>query len=186
MLRMLLIAPALILSPAAYAAGDDTAVAWYADPVTAVAFAALLVFLMIAGAMGAFKAVFSVLDSRAENIQKQIDDAQALREEAMKLMTDAERRAREADESAKQIVKRAKADAKQLMADAKAELEAKVARREKQAEQRISRAETQAADDVRRAAADAATTALKSILSDPDSQEPAFDKALDEISASLK
>lgn len=174
----------LLATPAAFAAGDE-AVKWYADPVTATAMAALVVFLMIAGWMGAFKAVTSSLDSRASGIQDQINEAKALREEAAKLMEDAERKAKEADDAAKDIVKRAKSDADNLMKTAKADLDARVARRETQAEQRIARAEAEAASDVRRAAADAATKAASDILSGSDQSSDQFDKALKEIDSRL-
>ena len=98
-MRYSLFASALVLTPMAHAAGDEK-VAWYADPVTGTAFAALVIFLIIAGLMGAYKAVFSGLDARAEGIQAQIDEARALREEASKLMADAKKKAKEADAAA--------------------------------------------------------------------------------------
>lgn len=174
---------ALLFTPAAFAA--DEKVAWYADPVTATAFAALIVFLLIVGSMGAFKAIGGMLDQRAEGIQTQIDEAKALREEASKLMVDAERRAKEADQAAQDIVKRAKTDADNMMKQAKADLEVKVARREAQAEQRIARAEADAANAVRKAAADAATKAAKNILSGTSQTDDLFDKALSEIDGRL-
>lgn len=178
------LALSLLATPTAFAAGDEK-VAWYADPVTATAMAALIIFLIIAGWMGAYKTVASKLDARAQGIQDQIDEAKALREEASKLMEDAERKAKEADDAAKDIVKRAKADADRLMKTAKADLEARVARREAQAEQRIARAEAEAANDVRRAAADAATKAVSAVLSNSDQASDQFDKALKEIDSSL-
>jgi len=157
---------------------------WYLE-VTFVAFMALLVFLLIAARMGAFKAIISGLDNRAAGIQDQINQAKTLRGEAAKLMADAERKAREADASAQEIIKRAKSDADTMMKQAKADLEAKVARREAQAEQRIARAEADAANDVRRAAADAATKAARDILSGSDQADDLFDKALKELDTRL-
>lgn len=157
---------------------------WYLE-VTFVAFLALLVFLAIAAKMGAFKAITSALDNRATSIQSQIDEAKTLREEAAKLMADAERKAREADDAAQDIIKRAKSDADTMMKQAKADLDAKVARRETQAEQRIARAEADAASDVRCAAADAATKAARDILSGSSKTDDLFDKALKEIDGRL-
>ncbi|MDJ0922749.1 MAG: hypothetical protein QNI84_16595 [Henriciella sp.] len=174
---------AFLITPAAFAA--DEKVAWYADPTTATAMLALIVFLGIVAYVGGFKFVFSKLDERAENIQTQIDEAKALREEASKLMADAERRAKEADQAAEEIVKRAKIDADNMMKQAKADLEVKVARREAQAEQRIARAEADAANAVRKAAADAATKAAKEILSGTGQTDDLFDKALSEIDGRL-
>ena len=182
-MRYLLLIPALAFAPVAHAA--DEKVAWYADPTTATAFAALVIFLMIVAFVGGFKTIFSMLDSRAEGIQSQIDEARALREEAAKLMADAKKKAKEADDAAEDIINRAKADADTMMKQAKADLKAKVARREAQAEARIARAESEAAADVRRVAADAATSAARSILSGSGEADDLFDKALGEIDQRL-
>lgn len=171
--------PVLATLPA-MAAETAHATPWFLDT-TFIAFCALVIFLFIAGRMGAFKAITSALDNRAANIQKQIDEAKALREEASRLMADAERKAKEADAAAQDIVKRAKSDATRMMKQAKADLEAKVARREAQAEQRIARAETDAANDVRHAAADAATKAAQDVLQNKDKSGDQFDKAIGEI-----
>lgn len=178
-----LIPLALLMTPAAFAA--DEKVAWYADPTTGAAMLALLAFLAIVAYVGGFKFIAGKLDERAQNIQTQIDEAKALREEASKLMADAERRAKEADQAAQDIIKRAKTDADNMMKQAKADLEVKVARREAQAEQRIARAEADAASSVRQAAADAATKAAKDILSGSASTDDLFDKALQEIDGRL-
>ena len=178
----------LLAAPMAFAqehGGEvEHATPWFLE-VTFVAFMALLVFLAIAAKMGAFKAITSALDNRAVGIQTQIDEAKTLRDEAAKLMADAERKAKEADAAAQDIIKRAKSDAETMMKQAKADLEAKVARREAQAEQRIARAEADAASDVRRAAADAATKAARDILSGSSKTDDLFDKALKEIDGRL-
>lgn len=183
-MRYTLLAASLFLTPMAHAAGDEK-VAWYADPVTATAMGALVVFLLIVGFVGGFKTIFGKLDERAEGIQSQIDEARALREEAAKLMADAKKKAKEADTAADDIIKRAKADADAMMKQAKADLKAKVARREAQAEARIARAEADAAADVRRIAADAATEAARSILAGSDDSDDLFDGALSEIDKRL-
>ena len=178
---------ALLLAPAAFAADSshgEAAAPWFLE-VTFVAFMALVVFLAIAARLGAFKAVTTALDARAENIQKQIDEAKALRAEAAKLMADAERKAKEADAAAQDIIKRAKIDADNMMKQAKADLAAKVERREAQAEARIARAETDATNDVRRAAADAATKAARKLLSTSGQGDDLFDKALKDIEGRL-
>ncbi|MEL7043204.1 MAG: ATP F0F1 synthase subunit B [Pseudomonadota bacterium] len=182
-MRFLTLAPLVLIAPLAHAA--DEKVAWYADPTTATAMAALIVFLFIVSMVGGFKFVFSKLDERAKSIQDQIDEARALREEASKLMADAKKKAAEADEAAEDIIKRAKADANAMMTQAKADLKAKVARREAQAEARIARAEADAAAEVRRVAADAATNAARSILAGSNEADGLFDKALTEIDKSL-
>nr|WP_083332467.1 hypothetical protein [Hyphomonas sp. Mor2] len=183
-MRYALLASALLLTPAAHAAGDAKT-PWWADLTTLTAFSALVIFLMIVAFVGGFKTIFSKLDERSEGIQSQIDEARALREEASKLMADAKKKAKEADSAAEDIIKRAKADADAMMKQAKADLKAKVARREAQAEARIARAEADAAADVRRVAADAATEAARSILAGSGEADDLFDGALSEIDKRL-
>lgn len=183
-MRYALLVSAFTIAPAAYAAGDEK-VAWWADPTTATSFAALVVFLFIVSMVGGFKFVLSKLDERAEGIQNQIDEARALREEAAKLMADAQTKAKEADAAAEDIIARAKADADALKKQATADLKEKLARREAQAEARIARAESEAAADVRRVAADAATEAARSILSGSSESGDLFDNALGEIDQRL-
>lgn len=182
-MRFAALLPLTLLAPMAHAA--DEKVAWYADPVTATAFAALVIFLLIVTFVGGFKIILTKLDERADGIQTQIDEARALREEASKLMSDAKKKAKEADAAADDIIKRAKADAEAMMKQAKADLKAKVARREAQAEARIARAEADAAAEVTRVAADAATAAARSILSSSGETDELFDKALGEIDKRL-
>lgn len=183
-MRFAILPAALIFAPLAHAAGDKK-VAWYADPTTGTAMAALIGFLLIVFFAGGFKLILSKLDERADGIQNQIDEARALREEAAKLMADAKKKAKEADAAADDIIKRAKADAATMMKQAKADLKSKVARRETQAEARIARAEADAAAEVRRVAADAATDAARSILSGAGETSDQFDNALGEIDKRL-
>ena len=160
-------------------------VAPFLDPVTHVATAALVVFLIIAAALGAFKAVGKALDDRAGDIQKQLDESRALREEAAAMLAEAERKQKEADQTAEAMIQQAKADAKLMVEQARKDLAEKVARREAQAEARIARAEAEAAQDVRRAAADAATRASKEIISSSSKRGDLFTEALEEIDKAL-
>ncbi|MEM7494385.1 MAG: ATP F0F1 synthase subunit B [Pseudomonadota bacterium] len=157
----------------------------FTDVTTMVALAALIVFLIFVWYVGGFKLIFGALDNRAETIRKQLEEAKTLREEAAKALAEAERKAKEADELADDIVKRAKADAEAMMKQAQVDLEAKVERREAQAEARIARAEADAEAEVRRAAADAATQAARTIIAKADDSDDLFDKALSEIESRL-
>jgi F-type H+-transporting ATPase subunit b len=157
----------------------------FTDPVTHVAFAAFALFLIIAASMGAFKAVAKALDSRAEDIQKQLDESRTLREEAAAMLADAEKKRAEADATADAMIKQAKADAKLMVEQARKDLADKVARREAQAEARIARAESEAAEDVRRVAANAATQAARDILAGSPKRGDLFEEALGEIDKAL-
>jgi F-type H+-transporting ATPase subunit b len=154
------------------------------DPVTHTAFLALAVFLLIAWRMGAFKAITSGLDKRADDIRNELDEAQNLREQAAEALALAERRQQDADKEAEAMIAQAKEDAKRIMEEARKDIAERLARREAQAEARIARAEAEATDEVRRAAADAATAAAKRLLAE-DTAVDQFEAAAREIEKSL-
>jgi len=154
------------------------------DPVTHTAFLAMVVFLLIAGRMGAFKAILGGLDSRTAMIRKELEEAASLREQAAEALALAERRQQDADKEAEAIVEQAKLEAKAMLEEAKRELAEKIARREAQAAARIARAEAEAANEVRRAAADAATEAARRMMAEQTSVDQ-FEIAAREIEKAL-
>lgn len=164
--------------------GAPNPFAGFLDPTTNVAFFAMVVFLLIAWRMGAFKALTGTLDKRADTIADQIAEATALREAAAKTLAEAERRRREADEQAESIIAQAKADSKLMMQEASEALAERVKRREKQAEERIARAEADATAEVRNLAADTATAAARALLA-KDTSVDQFEIAVGEIDRAL-
>jgi F-type H+-transporting ATPase subunit b len=106
----------------------------------------------------------SALDHRGDRIQKELDDARRLKEEAAKLVEEYRTRRASAEREAQDIVTNAKAEAERIAAEAKTKMEDFVARRTKTAESKIAQAESQAIADVRAAAAEAAVTAATSIM----------------------
>jgi len=69
-------------------------------------FIGLLVYLGVPAKLG------GVLDQRAEGIQNDLDEARSLREEAQSILADYERKQKEVQTQADQIVANAKAEAK--------------------------------------------------------------------------
>lgn len=157
----------------------------FTDAATNFAFAAFVAFLLIAISLGALKAITSALDGRADEIKRQLDESRQLREEAAAALAEAERKQKEADQAADEMIKQAKADAKMMVEQARKDLAEKVARREAQAEARIARAEAEATNDVRRAAANAATRASKDIVANSPQRSDLFTKALSDIEKAL-
>jgi F-type H+-transporting ATPase subunit b len=105
------------------------------------------------------------LDKRAERIKEELDEAQRLREEAQSLLAEYQRKRRDAEAEAEEIVKLAGEEAERLKVEAREQMREMLARREKLAELKISQAEEQAVADVRAAAADAAVAAAERIIS---------------------
>ncbi|MEL7130118.1 MAG: ATP synthase F0 subunit B, partial [Pseudomonadota bacterium] len=120
---ILAVGAALTIAPFAVAASDGHGSGgpfeWLTHPATNVAFAAMVLFLLIVWRLGGFKAILGVLDNRAATIEAQLNEAKDLREAAAKMLADAERSQKQADADAKSIVEQAKKDAKAMREDAR-------------------------------------------------------------------
>jgi F-type H+-transporting ATPase subunit b len=126
----------------------------------------LVAFILFVGFMvwKARKALMGGLDTRAARIKAEIDEAQRLREEAQALLTEYQKKQREALGEAQAMVKQAEEEGKRVRAKAETELTAALKRREQQALDRIAQAEAQALAEVRNLAADLAVAATRKIL----------------------
>jgi F-type H+-transporting ATPase subunit b len=123
-----------------------------------------LVFLGVLGWVGVHRTIGKSLDDRAARIKAELDEARRLRDEAAALLAEYQRKRKDAEGEAQEIVSGAKAEAERLAIEAKARIEEFVSRRTKMAETKIAQAEAQAAADVRAAAAEAAVAAAEKIL----------------------
>jgi F-type H+-transporting ATPase subunit b len=123
-----------------------------------------LVFLAILVYMRVPAMLTAALDSRAEKIKSELDDARRLREEAAALLLEYQKRAGEAEAEAQAIIAQAGREAEGLRREARARIEEYVARRTRAVEQRIAQAEAQAVAEVRSRAIDLATAAAARIL----------------------
>jgi F-type H+-transporting ATPase subunit b len=127
---------------------------------------AFVIFVAIMLYVGAHKKIIEALDHRSARIKAELDEARRLRDEAVSLLADYQRKQREAEHEAEAIVADARAEAERVAAEARTKMEEFVARRTKLAEAKIGQAEAQALADVRAAAADAAVSAAEAILRD--------------------
>lgn len=126
---------------------------------------AFVVFLGLLGYLGVHRIVAKSLDDRAARIKAELDEARKIKDEAVQLLAEYQRKRHAAEGEAQDIIAGAKAEAERLAAEAKTQIEDFVARRTKMAEAKIAQAEAQAAADVRSAAAEAAIAAAEKILS---------------------
>lgn len=125
-----------------------------------VIFLALLVYLKVPGVVG------KSLDGRADRIRDELEEARRLREEAQSLLAEYQRKRKEAEKEAGEIVAAAQREAHAIIEETKQKTEEYVARRNKLAEQKIAQAETEAVNDVRASAVDIAVAAASRILKD--------------------
>lgn len=148
---------------------------------------ALIIFLVIAVRIG-LGPTLAKLDARSARIRKELEEAQALREEAQKLLADHKRRQREALKDAEEIVESAKAEAKVLRDAAEHELEETIRRREQLALDKIAQARHTAEAQLRQQAAELAVAAASRLISsnlDKQRQNALTEEAIEEIGRKL-
>jgi F-type H+-transporting ATPase subunit b len=127
---------------------------------------AFVIFIGLLAYLGVHRQLTKALDNRAGRIKSELDEARRLKDEAMALLKEYQRKREAAEGEAQSIVTEARAEAERLAAEAKVKAEEFVARRTKLAEQKIAQAEAQALADVRSAAAEAAVAAAERILAE--------------------
>lgn len=135
-----------------------------------------------------FRAIAGMLDTRAARIKAELDEATQLRDQAQQLLTEYQRKQREAMREAAGILAHAKDEAARLKAEAAASIEATLARREKMALDKIAQAEAQALKEVRNEAIDVAVAAAERVLAkavDEQRQATLVDQAIGELPSKL-
>ncbi len=149
---------------------------------TTVLFIALLVYL------GVPKKIAGLLDARAEKIKAELEEARRLREEAQTLLASYEKKQKEVQGLADQIIANAKSEAEKAAEQAKEDLKASIARRLKGAEDQIASAEASAVKEVRDRAIAVATQAAGAVISEKMSAasgDALIDGAIKEVGAKL-
>jgi F-type H+-transporting ATPase subunit b len=148
----------------------------------------LLIFIAIVLYYKIPAVVGKSLDARADRIRDELEEARRLREEAQSLLAEYQRKRKEAEKEASEIVAIAQREAHGLLEEAKKKTEDYVARRNKLAEQKIAQAEVEAVNEVRASAVDIAVAAASKILGDKVDTKTAgdlFKSSLTEVKARL-
>ena len=144
----------------------------------------LLIFLGIVLYVKVPSTIANALDDRADKIRNELEEARKLREEAQALLAEYQKKRKEAEKEAGDIVDAAKREAEMITTEAKKKTEEYVARRTALAEQKIAQAEADAMDEVRGSAVDMALAAATMIIGDKvkgDTATELFKKSLDEV-----
>ncbi|MEO9340026.1 F0F1 ATP synthase subunit B [Mesorhizobium sp. SB112] len=145
-------------------------------------FLALIVYLKVPGM------ITKSLDARADRIRNELEEARRLREEAQQILAEYQRKRKEAEQDAADIVASAKREAEHLVAEARQSTEEYVARRTVLAEQKIAQAERDAVNEVRASAVDLAVAAASKLLAgkiDAKSGAELFKSGVQEVKAKL-
>lgn len=154
-------------------------------------FVVLIAFLVFIGIILWAKApakITGLLDSRAIKIKGELDEARALRDEAMAVLATFEAKQKEVEAQSARIVASAKQEAQAAATQAKADLQASIARRIAAAEEQISAAETAAIRQVRQQAVTVAIAAATEVLAKQATAEgiaSSIDAAIDQVAAKL-
>ena len=133
--------------------------------------------------------ILSALDARGERIGVEIEEAQALREEAQKLLAESKRKHRDAIKEAESILAHAKVEAERLREQAQQDLELALRRREQAAMDKIAQAEAKAIKDVRDQAVDVALAATASLIAtslDPQKSAAIVDQSIRNVADRLR
>ena len=149
---------------------------------------ALILLAVILYRTGAHNMILGMLDSHAEKVRAELDEAKSLREEATKLLADHQAKLSGGEEQAKKIAEQAETEVKQLMERHKAELEASLKRREDQAMARIAQEEVKALQEVRSRTANLAILTTSHLLREKmagDDGKSLLDGAIGEVSQKL-
>lgn len=126
--------------------------------VSFVLFVALLVYYEIPNKL------VKALDDRADRIRADLDEARRLREEAQEILADYQRKRRDAEQEAEDIVAMARREAEFYAQEQRKALTESLQRRLKLAEEKIARAEEQAVQDIRSKSVDVAIAAAEIVI----------------------
>lgn len=129
------------------------------------------------------KPIVDMLDSRTERIRAELEEAERLRNEAQDLLSETQKKHRDALQTAQKILDNAQKNAAALEVDAQRKLEESLKRREEQLLDRIQRAEIAAVQELRAQAADIATRAAEIMLEEALAKRGGklVDEAIDEL-----
>ncbi len=138
---------------------------WYIDSRFYIVFCVGLFFALLIW-KGAHKTIGALLDDRAVKIGEELEEARRLREEAQTLLASYQRKQKEAEEQAENIIKQANHDAELMAEQTRRDLSERLERRAAMAEAKIATAQAQAEAEVRARAADIAINAAQILLRD--------------------
>jgi F-type H+-transporting ATPase subunit b len=150
--------------------------------VSFVLFIALLVYYKIPNK------VAKALDDRAGRISSELEEARRLREEAQTILADYQRKQRDAEKEAEDIIAMARREARFYAEESHKVLDEFLQRRVKLAEEKIARAEEQAVLDIRSKSVDVAVAATEVLITRElkgKSAEDLVDKSIRDVSAKL-
>ena len=115
--------------------------------------------------------VTGMLDQKIESIKKDIDAAESMRTEAQEMLAQYQRKHREAEKQAEDIIKNAETRVAEMKKEAQKQIKEDMKRREDQLKQRLAMMEENAIADIQKHASRLTLAATKEIISSSMSQK---------------
>jgi F-type H+-transporting ATPase subunit b len=132
--------------------------------------------------------LIGTLDRRADQIRKELDEAQRLREEAQGLLAKHQRQLHDGEGLAATIMQRGAEENARVEAQLRADLEAAIDRRTRSAEERIAQEEALAIAEIRGKAADLAMRTTRRLIAeqlDPAKEQDLISSAIKDVRQKL-
>jgi len=131
-------------------------------------------------------ALREMLDARSDKIRTELEEAEALRQEAKAQLDSFKGLKKEAEEEAKNIIANANLAAKRIRENAAAKAEENIARREAQAAEKIKASEAAMVGEIKAKTAHLAAQAARQIITDKLDEKTALqliDQSVEQIAA---
>lgn len=138
--------------------------------------------------IGLPRSILNSLDERSLRIQKELNEARKLHEEAQSLLAKEKRKLEKCDTEVQEILKRASEQALLLSENSKKLLEEEVIRKQKQADLKITQARDEAIREVRSKATDLSVLIAKEYLRENINDQISsdiIDKSIEELKSKL-
>lgn len=110
------------------------------------------------------KPILAMLDARTDKIKADLDEAERLKNEAQDLLSESQRKHRDAIQTSQKIIENAKETALRIQKEAEERIAETAKRKEEQLLERIARAEASAVAELRHQAADIAAKSAEILL----------------------
>ncbi|MGB8708826.1 MAG: F0F1 ATP synthase subunit B [Methyloceanibacter sp.] len=146
------------------------------------------IFVGVVLYFGVHKKIAAALDARAALIEKELEEARRLRDEAAKVLADYRRKEGETAKEAESIITLAAKEAEIFAAETRKSVKEHFDRRMKLAEEKIARAEADAVREVRSVAVDAAIAAAQTLIAEKltlDRAEKLVSESIDTLKSKL-
>jgi len=159
-MRLMIILFGMMLSMPAFGAGSGISLS-NSNFVVLIAF---LIFVGFLGYVGVYKMVGGMLDKRALDIRKELDEAKALRDEAHRILSESERAQRRLASDKTEMMMQAKESAMRDKKNAQKQIDEMIARRVRVADEKIESMRQAAVREVKNQAIDVAAHAASALL----------------------